>query len=101
MPDASSPMPDHVRVLRPDDRAAYAFTICTLVSRPGQYAAMLQSFTAAGFGADCEYLAIDNVHGNVFDAFSGYNAFLTEARGEYVILAHQDLELAFDDRTVL
>ena len=101
MPDALMPLPDHVRVLRPDDRASFAFSICTLVSRPTQYRATLRSFTAAGFGADCEYLAIDNSQGNVFDAFAGYNAFLTEARGEYVILAHQDLELAFDGRAVL
>lgn len=101
MPDAPTPIPHHVRVLRPHDSFPSTFSICTLVSRPEQYATMLLSFEAAGFGADCEYLAIDNSRGNVFDAFAGYNAFLTEARGEYIILAHQDLELAFDDRAVL
>lgn len=101
MPAAPPPFPSHVRTLYPDDPAPVAFSICTLVSRPDQYAAMLHSFEAAGFSAGCEYLAIDNSCSNVFDAFAGYNAFLLEARGEYVILTHQDVELAFDDRLVL
>lgn len=84
-----------------DDRAPVAFPICTLISRPEQDATMLASFEAAGFGGDCEYLAIDDSRGNVLDAFAGYNAFLTEAKREYVILAHQDLELMFDYRPVL
>lgn len=96
-----SPLPNHIRWLRPDDHASCAFSICTLVSRPDQYLAMLRSFEAAGFGEDCEYLAVDNIHGNVMDGFTGYNAFLIEARGAYVILTHQDVELAFDDRNVL
>jgi hypothetical protein len=101
MPPAPPPFPAHVRTLCPDDPAPVAFSICTLVSRPDQYAAMLRSFESAGFDTGCEYLAIDNSRGNVFDAFAGYNAFLLQARGEYVILAHQDLELAFDNRLVL
>lgn len=97
----ASPFPEDVRVLRPDDPPRFAFSICTLVTRPDQYARMLQSYRDAGFGDDCEYLCIDNSGGNVFDAFRGYNAFLVEARGEYVILTHQDIELSFDDRAVL
>jgi len=46
-------------------------------------------------------LCIDSSQGNVFEALSGYNAFLGAARGEYVILTHQDIELRFDDRAVL
>lgn len=90
-----------VRFLRPDDSPLYRFSICTLMTRPDQYAQMLRSYRAAGFGDDCEYLCIDNSGGNVHDAFSGYNAFLVEARGAYVILTHQDIELCFDDRAVL
>ena len=101
MLDAPSSFPGHVRVLSPDDSAPLAFSICTLVSRPEQYAAMLRSFQAAGFEEACEYLAIDNSRGNVFDAFAGYNAFLREAKGCHIILVHQDVELAFDDRAVL
>ena len=96
----AAPMPG-IRILRPDDPPAFAFSICTLVTRPDQYAGMRRSYHAAGFGEDCEFLCIDNSQGNVYDAFSGYNAFLVEARGEHVILTHQDIELSFDDRTIL
>ena len=95
------PVPTHVRRLHPDDRPQYAFSICTLMTRPDQYAQMLTSYRAAGFSEDCEFLCIDNSQGNIYDAFSGYNAFLVEAQGEYVILTHQDVELSFDDRAVL
>ena len=90
-----------VRILHPQSPSRYAFSVCTLMTRPDQYAAMLRSYRAAGFGADCEFLCIDNSNGNVYDAFSGYNAFLVEAQGEYIILTHQDVELCFDDRAVL
>lgn len=99
MPDADAPPP--VRYLGAATPARRRFSICTLMTRPDQYAAMLASYRAAGFGDDCEYLCIDNSAGNVHDAFTGYNAFLVEAEGEYVILTHQDVELAFDDRAVL
>ena len=97
----ANPIPGTVRILRPDDSPAFAFSICTLVTQPDQYVRMLDSYRAAGFGEDCEYICIDNSKGNVYDAFSGYNAFLVEARGEYVILTHQDIELSFDNRTIL
>lgn len=100
MPEAEQ-LPADVRFLGPMTSARYPFSICTLMTRPDQYAAMLRSYRAAGFGDDCEYLCIDNSSGNVHDAFSGYNAFLLEAQGEFIILTHQDVELAFDDRVVL
>jgi hypothetical protein len=99
MPQAD-PLPDP-RILDPAAPAPFRFSVCTLMSRPEQYAGMLASFRAAGFGGDCEYLCIDNSAGNVADAFAGYNAFLNEARGEHIILAHQDVVLDFDDRAVL
>lgn len=97
----AEPIPAHVKVLRPAAQDAFPFSICTLVTRPDQYRAMLRSYRDAGFGDDCEYLCIDNSRGNVLDAFGGCDAFLAEARGEYVILTHQDVELAFDDRAAL
>ncbi len=76
-----------------------AFSICTLVSDRAEYDAMVASFIAAGFDAeDCEYLFLDNSRGNAFDAFAGYNLFLSEARGSFVILCHQDILLEFDRR---
>ncbi|WP_375427111.1 hypothetical protein [uncultured Sphingomonas sp.] len=62
---------------------------------------MVRSYRDAGFGDDCEFLCIDNSRGNIYDAFSGYNAFLVEARGEHIVLTHQDVELCFDDRRAL
>lgn len=97
----AEPIPADVRMLHPDTPARHAFSICTLMTRPDQYAQMLRSYRAAGFEEDCEFLCIDNSRGNVYDAFSGYNAFLVEAQGEYVVLTHQDVLLAFDDRAVL
>ena len=101
MIDAHPAFLAQVRLVGRDDRTPVAFLICTLVSPPEQDAFMLAALEAAGFGGDCEYLTIDNPRGNVLDAFAGYNASLSEARGEYVVLAHQDLELAFDCRPVL
>lgn len=94
-------LPAAVKVLRPDSPHCYAFSVCTLVTRPDQYARMVQSYRDAGFGDDCEFICIDNTQGNVYDAFSGYNAFLVEAQGTFIVLTHQDVELCFDDRAVL
>ena len=99
--DDANRVPENVRVLRRDRSSAYAFSVCTLMTRPDQYERMVRSYRDAGFGADCEFLCIDNSRGNMYDAYGGYNAFLVEAQGEYVILTHQDVELRFDDRAVL
>jgi hypothetical protein len=56
---------------------------------------------ATGGGEDCEYLFIDNSLSNDVDAFQGYNRFLAEAKGKYIILCHQDIELIADRRDVL
>ncbi|MEI7605832.1 MAG: hypothetical protein WCJ64_00470 [Rhodospirillaceae bacterium] len=75
------------------------YSVCTLVTRSDEYGRLVESFRAGGFdGADCEYLYLDNSGENRFDAFAGYNLFLTAARGEYVILCHQDVELLEDGR---
>lgn len=101
-PRQTPPLSDLARIVTHDDRPAHEYSICTLVTRPAQYAEMVASFRAAGFdGDDCEYLCIDNSAGNVFDAYAGCNRFLVEATGRYVILVHQDVELAYDDRAVL
>jgi hypothetical protein len=77
------------------------YSICTLVTRPEQYDDMLRSFQDRGFDApDCEYVQIDNTRGNQFDGYGGCNLFLTVARGEFVIICHQDV-LLIDDRAAL
>jgi hypothetical protein len=74
------------------------FSICSIVNRPAQYAEMVKSFQAGGFtaAAGCEYLYLDNSSGNRYEPYSGYNQFLRMARGEYVILCHQDVFLIED-----
>ena len=75
-------------------RGPVRFSICTLVTDRAEYAGMVASFQAGGFdGPDCEYLYLDNSENNAFDAFSGYNLFLTVATGDYLILCHQDILL--------
>jgi hypothetical protein len=75
------------------------FSICTLVTRPEQYRKMIGTFEARGFaGNDCEYLFLDNSSSNAFDAYEGLNLFLNNARGEYIIVCHQDVELLSDGR---
>ena len=78
------------------------FSVCTLVTRPDQYEEMLSSYASHGFsGPGCEFLYLDNSNGNEFDAFAGYNIFLSTARGRYIILCHQDILFLDDDRWVL
>lgn len=75
------------------DRPAYS--IATLVNDEAQYAAMRQSFEGGGFASShTEYLAARG-------ATSGYaalNALIEEARGDVVILCHQDVRLITDGR---
>lgn len=75
------------------------YSICTLMTRPVQYAEMVASFRRQGFdGEDCEYLFLDNSNNNNYDAYKGLNLFLSVARGRYVILCHQDILLEDDGR---
>jgi glycosyltransferase involved in cell wall biosynthesis len=74
------------------------FSICSVVNRPAQYAEMVKSFKAGGFTAEagCEYLYLDNSTENNYEPYSAYNLFLRMARGQYVILCHQDVFLIED-----
>ncbi len=70
----------------------FRFSICTLVTRTDEYHEMVSSCIEAGFIQEkCEYLYIDNSKGNNLDAYQGLNLFLRQARGEYIILCHQDI----------
>src|SRR5688572_17177634 len=80
----------------------FKYSICTLASRPDEYAEMVESFLTAGFDENtCEFLYADNSEGNEFEAYSGINRFLREAKGEYVIICHQDVLISLDDRRKL
>jgi hypothetical protein len=75
----------------------YRYSICTIVSKMDQYEIMTDSFIKAGFTIDkCEYLFVDNTQYNQFDAFHAFNIFLQEAKGQYIIICHQDVEIIYD-----
>ena len=82
-------------------RPGLLFTIATIVNDGAQYEEMRRSFDAAGFAGDCEYLALDNREGNRFEAYGGIRTLLTRARGNYVIVCHQDVRLMTDGRVQL
>jgi len=72
------------------------YSFCTLVSNPSLYRDMVSSFREAGFSEDlCEFLYVDNSGENRFDAYRGLNFLISRAKGEILILCHQDL-LAYD-----
>lgn len=78
------------------------FSICSFVTNKNEYEQMLNSFHIAGFNTDnCEYLYFDNsTNSNSTDAFAGINYFLRKARGKFIIVCHQDIEL-IDNRQKL
>jgi hypothetical protein len=70
------------------------YSVGTLVTNLEQYAAMRASFAAHGFdGSHCEFLYLDNRGPQQTGAYQGLNALLNAARGQYVILCHQDVLL--------
>ena len=78
----------------PDSDSQLTYSICTFVTDQRMYRVMLDSFSSHGFTADnSEFLYFDNSAGNGVDAFQGINFFLTRARGQFVIVCHQDIEL--------
>jgi len=78
------------------------FSICTLVTDEALYHKMSESFRWGGFdGEDVEFLYVDNISTNSFDAYAGLNCLISHARGEFVILCHQDVVLLEDGRGVL
>lgn len=67
------------------------FSICTIVNNDVQYQQMKTSFETAGFIEDCEYIIADNRVSNKMDAYQAIGWFLNEAKGEYILIAHQDI----------
>lgn len=80
----------------------FKYSICTFVTNLKEYSEMVASFIEAGFEEkDCEYIYVDNSEENEFEAFGGINRFLREAKGEYIIVCHQDVLIKFDKRDKL
>ncbi|RYG34272.1 MAG: hypothetical protein EOO01_32425 [Chitinophagaceae bacterium] len=71
--------------------STHSFSICTIVTRFDEYEEMKRSFEQCGFTGSCEYIVADNSRQNQFDAFTAINQFLREAKGEYIIIVHQDV----------
>ncbi|MBX9852306.1 MAG: glycosyltransferase family 2 protein, partial [Cytophagaceae bacterium] len=78
------------------------YSVGTLVNNFEEYQVMLSSFDKAGFkDTFCEFIYIDNTKGNKYEAYEALNKIISRARGEYIILCHQDIELKFDTIEVL
>ena len=76
---------------------AFRYSICSLVTKMDEFEEMLQSLESSGFTREiCEYLYINNTNGNRHDAFSGFNALLSAAKGQYILFCHQDILFKYD-----
>ncbi|QTE40308.1 hypothetical protein J3L18_15050 [Mucilaginibacter gossypii] len=79
----------------------YRYSVCTLITRKQEYMEMLDTFIKNGFSENiCEYLIIDNTETNKMDAYQGINSFLQTAKGEYIIICHQDILLIENESNI-
>jgi hypothetical protein len=67
------------------------FSICSIITDMEEYGEMKRTFEQCGFDNGCEYLVADNTKQNQFDAYVAINRFLREAKGEYIVIVHQDV----------
>ncbi len=91
--DTSDPkhIPRGTTLLTKDRAYGKTFSICCLVTRWDEYAAVRKAFAECGFSeADCEFLVCDNSRGNEFSAYEAVREFLGRADGRYVLIVHQD-----------
>ncbi|MBS1532821.1 MAG: acyl esterase [Bacteroidetes bacterium] len=87
-------MEQQPRKIERSEAFTFEFSICTLVTDMTEYLEMRNSFVEEGFTPEaCEYLFIDNISQNTFEAYAGLNRFLREAQGKYIVLCHQDILL--------
>jgi len=67
------------------------FSVCCLVTRWSDYKVARCAYQKQGFhSGNSEFLICDNSQENVHDAFEAVRIFLREARGRYILIAHQD-----------
>lgn len=79
------------RVLSTREEYPCVFSVCCLVTRWKDYEVAREAFELQGFDAsNSEFLVCDNSSTNHFDAYQAIRLFLREARGRYVVIAHQD-----------
>lgn len=82
-------MIEGVKAITIQNRYDHKFSICSIITNREEYALMRNSFIANGFEA--EYLVAENIDANKFDAYTALNCFLQQAKGEYIIVVHQDV----------
>ena len=93
---------DFLQKIEAAESPVFSYSVCTLTTRIEEYREMVDSFIRAGFGReDCEFLYIDNSAQNHSDAYTGINRFLARAKGEYIIVCHQDILIDKDTRNDL
>lgn len=68
-----------------------AFSVCSIIDNNDEYQLMKESFVQQGFDETCEYLVADNISSNKFNAYQAIRRFLQDAKGEYIIIVHQDV----------
>jgi hypothetical protein len=79
------------RALSAESSWEHHFSVCCLVTRWSDYETARTAYHRQGFNTDnSEFLVCDNSTTNRFDAYQAIRAFLREARGRYVVIAHQD-----------
>lgn len=71
----------------------FKFSICTIVNDFAEYQLMKATFEEKGFTDNCEYIIADNCNQNEFDAYQAISRFLKMAKGEHIIIVHQDVRL--------
>ncbi|NOU38451.1 MAG: hypothetical protein HOO89_09050 [Ferruginibacter sp.] len=74
-------------------RFSLKFSICTIVNNHAEYALMKKSFEENDFLNDCEFIIADNSKSNEFDAYEAISYFLKIAKGEFIIIVHQDVRV--------
>ena len=87
-----------IRNINKTDKWKYEYAFCTLVTSEQEYAEMLASLEKKDFtNENSEFLYIDNINVNTYDAYSGLNKMLSLSNAKYVILCHQDIRFDFDN----
>jgi hypothetical protein len=78
------------------------YSICTLVTNMNEYMTMVSSYEQAGFNtSNSEFIYINNSQVNKYDAYTGLNKCIEKSCGTFIIFTHQDIELKFDNESIL
>jgi hypothetical protein len=79
-----------------------SFSVCTLVKNKEKYQILLESLQKNNFCNDIdEILCIDNSLGNNHDCFSAIKKFVSIAKKNYIILAHDDIVFNLDRKVLV